>query len=131
MQKSKLEYLKDIQKALKTYNEEHDTIDFSLIQKIYNHANNLDNLDMQSIQELNDFIENNTISITHLANIYLDENGKKILNKTLNKIVPFKVSKPQSHIKFIKSKESSIIKFLYQNKKVKVLCKTKQQQKAA
>ena len=77
MQKNKLNYLRDIKEALKTYNEEHQIVDFELIQKIYGYSENLDNLTEIELHELDSFIAENTISIHHLANIYLDKKGEE------------------------------------------------------
>ena len=105
MQKNKLNYLRDIKEALKTYNEEHQIVDFELIQKIYGYSENLDNLTEIELHELDSFIAENTISIHHLANIYLDKKGEENLNHMLTKMLPLQITKPQSNIKFIKGKE--------------------------
>ena len=123
MQKSKLNYLRDIKEALKTYSEEHHTLDFELIQRIYGYSENLDNLTEAEVQMLDDFIAENTISIHHLANIYLDKKGEENLNQMLTRIAPFQITKPQSNISFIKGKEDTLTGALYQVNKVKVLCK--------
>ena len=123
MQKSKLNYLRDIKEALKTYSEEHHTMDFELIQKIYGYTENLDDLTEEELQTLNDFIAENTISIHHLANIYLDKKGEENLNHMLTRMVPLQITKPQSNIRFIKGKENSLTGAIYQINKVRVLCK--------
>ena len=105
MVKEKISYLKSIRNALKTYNEEHDVIDFKLVKKIYDLTNNLDNITKEDKQKLDDFISENTISIKHLANIYLDEKGKTSLNHMIARIIPLQVTKPQCNIKLIKGLE--------------------------
>lgn len=123
MQKNKLNYLRDIKEALKTYNEEHQIVDFELIQKIYEYSENLDNLTEIELHELDSFIAENTISIHHLANIYLDKKGEENLNHMLTKMLPLQITKPQSNIKFIKGKEEILTDAIYQINKVRVLCK--------
>lgn len=123
MQKNKLNYLRDIKEALKTYNEEHQIVDFELIQKIYGYSENLDNLTEIELHELDSFIAENTISIHHLANIYLDKKGEENLNHMLTKMLPLQITKPQSNIKFIKGKEEILTDAIYQINKVRVLCK--------
>lgn len=123
MQKNKLNYLRDIKEALKTYNEEHQIVDFELIQKIYGYSENLDNLTEIELHELDSFIAENTISIHHLANIYLDKKGEENLNHMLTKMLPLQITKPQSNIKFIKGKEELLTDAIYQINKVRVLCK--------
>ncbi len=131
MLKNKLSYLKSIRNALETYNEENSSIDYSLIQKIYDYTNNLENLDKKELQELDKFITENTISIHHLANIYLDKKGEENLNNMLVKIIPLQVTKPQCNIKLIKGKEEILTDAMTEENKVKVLCKTRKQSKAA
>ena len=131
MLKNKLSYLKSIRNALETYNEENSSIDYSLIQKIYDYTNNLENLDKKELQELDKFITENTISIHHLANIYLDKKGEENLNNMLVKIIPLQVTKPQCNIKLIKGKEETLTDAMTEENKVKVLCKTRKQSKAA
>ena len=131
MLKSKLSYLKSIRNALKTYNEENDIIDYKLIKKIYNYANNLDNLTKEEMQELNDFIAENMVSVYHLANIYLDDKGEKNLNNMLIRIIPLQVTKPQCNIKVIKAEEEVLTNAITIETKKKVLCKTRKQSKAA
>lgn len=131
MLKNKLSYLKSIRNALETYNEENSSIDYSLIQKIYDYTNNLENLDKKELQELDKFITENTISIHHLANIYLDKKGEENLNNLLVKIIPLQVTKPQCNIKLIKGKEEILTDAMTEENKVKVLCKTRKQSKAA
>ena len=128
---NKLSYLKSIRNALETYNEENSSIDYSLIQKIYDYTNNLENLDKKELQELDKFITENTISIHHLANIYLDKKGEENLNNMLVKIIPLQVTKPQCNIKLIKGKEEILTDAMTEENKVKVLCKTRKQSKAA
>lgn len=123
MQKNKLNYLRDIKEALKTYNKEHQIVDFELIQKIYGYSENLDNLTEIELHELDSFIAENTISIHHLANIYLDKKGEENLNHMLTKMLPLQITKPQSNIKFIKGKEEILTDAIYQINKVRVLCK--------
>ena len=131
MLKNKLSYLKSVRNALETYNEENSSIDYSLIQKIYDYTNNLENLDKKELQELDKFITENTISIHHLANIYLDKKGEENLNNMLVKIIPLQVTKPQCNIKLIKGKEEILTDAMTEENKVKVLCKTRKQSKAA
>ncbi len=131
MLKNKLSYLKSIRNALETYNEENSSIDYSLIQKIYDYTNNLENLDKKELQELDKFITENTISIHHLANIYLDKKGEENLNNMLVKIIPLQVTKPQCNIRIIKGKEETLTDAMTEENKVKVLCKTRKQSKAA
>lgn len=131
MLKNKLSYLKSIRNALETYNEENSSIDYSLIQKIYDYTNNLENLDKKELQELDKFITENTISIHHLANIYLDKKGEENLNNLLVKIIPLQVTKPQCNIRIIKGKEETLTDAMTEENKVKVLCKTRKQSKAA
>lgn len=131
MLKNKLSYLKSIRNALETYNEENSSIDYSLIQKIYDYTSNLENLDKKELQELDKFITENTISIHHLANIYLDKKGEENLNNMLVKIIPLQVTKPQCNIKLIKGKEEILTDAMTEENKVKVLCKTRKQSKAA
>lgn len=132
MPKTKLAYLKSISEALKTYNDEHEALDFELVQRIYGYANNLDALTPDETQELDEFIAENTISIKHLANLYLDKKGEEDLNQRLNRMLPIRITKPQSNIKFIRGKEDILLDALHQENMVKVLCKTrKKYQKAA
>lgn len=125
MVKDKISYLKSIRNALKTYNEEHDVIDFKLVKKIYDLTNNLDNITKEDKQKLDDFISENTISIKHLANIYLDEKGKTSLNHMIARIIPLQVTKPQCNIKVIKGKEEVLTDAMTKDDKVKVLCKAR------
>ena len=104
MLKTKLAYLKGISEALKTYDSEHAVIDFELVQKIYNYANNIDNLTEEQLNELEDFINENTVSIKHLANLYLDKKGEADLNNRLNRMLPIQITKPQCRIKFVKGR---------------------------
>lgn len=131
MPKSKLNYLKDTQEALKTYSEEHNTLDFDLIQKIYGFTENIDNLTKSEFQLLDDFIAENTISIHHLANIYLDKKGEENLNQMLMKMLPLQITKPQSKIRYIKGKEESLTGAIFQVNKVKVLCKKRKKLQTA
>ena len=123
--KTKLAYLKSIAEALKTYNDEHDVLNFELVQKIYGYTNNLDTLTPSEKQELDEFIAENTISIKHLANIYLDKKGEEDLSHRLNRMLPIQITKPQSNIKFLKGKENELIEAMHQENMVKVLCKTR------
>ena len=131
MLKNKLSYLKSIRNALETYNEENSSIDYSLIQKIYDYTNNLEKKKKKELQELDKFITENTISIHHLANIYRDKKGEENLNNLLVKIIPLQVTKPQCNIKLIKGKEEILTDAMTEENKVKVLCKTRKQSKAA
>ncbi len=121
----KLEYLKKFQTALNTYNEETANIDLKQVRQMYEYAINLDSLNPIQKKELDDFIADNTISITHLANIYLDENGIPNLNKRLKRIKPLQVTKPQCNIRFIKGDTSVMHDAINPVNRVKVLCKTK------
>lgn len=132
MQKNKLTYLKNIREALNTYNEENDALDLEYIQKIYRYANNLEHLSLDEYKDLDEFIAENTISIEHLANIFLDKKGEENLNFKLIRMIPIQVTKPQSKIRVIKGKENELIGAMQQENMVKVLCKTrKKYQKAA
>lgn len=132
MQKNKLTYLKNIREALNTYNEENDVLDLEYIQKIYGYANNLEHLSLDEYKDLDEFIAENTISIEHLANIFLDKKGEENLNFKLIRMIPIQVTKPQSKIRVIKGKENELIGAMQQENMVKVLCKTrKKYQKAA
>ncbi len=132
MQKNKLTYLKNIREALNTYNEENDVLDLEYIQKIYGYANNLEHLSLDEYKDLDEFIAENTISIEHLANIFLDKKGEENLNFKLIRMIPIQVTKPQSKIRVIKGKENELIGAMQQDNMVKVLCKTrKKYQKAA
>lgn len=121
----KLAYLKNLKDAFKTYNDENDVIDFELIQRMYDYANRLDELTDVERQQLDDFLAENTISIEHLANIYLDKKGEENLNHMLTRMYPIQVTKPQCRIRFIKGKESILTGAIYQENKMKVLCKTR------
>lgn len=125
MHMNKLAYLKNLKDAFKTYNDENDVIDFELVQKMYDYANHLDKLTDEEKQQLDDFIAENTISIEHLANIYLDKKGEENLSHLLTRMFPIQVTKPQCKIKFIKGKENILTEAIYQSNKMKVLCKTK------
>ena len=127
----KLEYLKNFQSALKTYTEENQIIDIEKMRQIYEYATNLDNLTPLEKQQLDDFINDNTISITHLANIYLDENGISHLNYQLKRMMPMQVTKPQCKMRFLKGNETTLSEAINPVNRVKVLCKTKNQTKAA
>lgn len=118
-------YLKNLKNAFKTYNNENDIIDFELVQKMYDYANRLDELTNEEKQQLDNFIAENTISIKHLANIYLDKKGEEDLNRRLNRMLPIQITKPQSNIKFLKGKENELIEAMHQGNMVKVLCKTR------
>ncbi len=118
-------YLKNLKNAFKTYNNENDIIDFELVQKMYDYANRLDELTNEEKQQLDNFIAENTISIKHLANIYLDKKGEEDLNRRLNRMLPIQITKPQSNIKFLKGKENELIEAMHQENMVKVLCKTR------
>lgn len=131
MLKTKLAYLKGTSEALKTYNSEHPVIDFELVQKIYNYANNIDNLTEEQLNELEGFINENTVSIKHLANLYLDKKGKADLNNRLNRMLPIQITKPQCRIKFVKGKVETLSDAIFHHSTVKVLCKTRKHQKAA
>ena len=127
----KLEYLKRFQNALKTYNEENQTTDIDLAQKMYDYITNFDNLNENQKQKLNDFIEENTVSFKHLANLYLDENGILHLHKQLRRMKPFIITKPKSNMRVVKGNELLLNEAINKSVPVKVLCKTKNQQKAA
>ena len=131
MPKSNLTYLKEISEALRVYNDENENIDFELIQKIYGYASNLENLSEEEKRELDDFIAANTFSIRHLASLYLDEAGRKNLNRQLTRMAPIQMTKPQSHIKLIKGSESALKEALKDETKVKVLCKTRKKYRKA
>lgn len=98
---------------------------------MYEYAINADSLNPVQKKALDDFIAENTISITHLANIYLDENGITNLNKRLKKIKPLQVTKPQCNMRFIKGDTLTLHDAINPVNRVKVLCKTKNQLKAA
>lgn len=127
----KLEYLKRIQAALNTYNTENQIIDLPKIRQIYEYTTHLDDLTDMQKQQLNDFIDENTISIQHLANIYLDEQGIHNLNQQLKRMRPIQITKPQCNMRFIKGNENVLTEAINPTNRVKVLCKTKNQQKAA
>ena len=127
----KLEYLKKFQTALNTYNEETQNIDLEQVRQMYEYAINTDALNPVQKKALDDFIAENTISITHLANIYLDENGITNLNKRLKKTKPLQVTKPQCNMSFIKGDTLTLHDAINPVNRVKVLCKTKNQLKAA
>lgn len=127
----KLEYLKKFQTALNTYNEETQNIDLEQVRQMYEYAINTDSLNPVQKKALDDFIAENTISITHLANIYLDENGITNLNKRFKKIKPLQVTKPQCNMRFIKGDTLTLHDAINPVNRVKVLCKTKNQLKAA
>lgn len=127
----KLEYLKRIQAALNTYNTENQIIDLPKIRQIYEYTTHLDDLTDMQKQQLNDFIDENTISIQHLANIYLDEQGIHNLNQQLKRMRPIQITKPQCNMRFIKGNKNVLTEAINPTNRVKVLCKTKNQQKAA
>ena len=127
----KLEYMNKFRAALTTYQEENQTIDLPKIRQIYEYASNLDNLDSTQKKELDTFIDENTTNITHLANIYLDENGISNLTKQLKRIRPIQITKPQSKIRFVKSDINILYDAINPVNRVKVLCKIKNQSKAA
>lgn len=127
----KLEYMKRFRSALTTYQEENQTVDLPKIRQIYEYANNFDNLTAKQKEQLDTFIDENTISITHLANIYLDENGISNLTKQLKRIRPIQITKPQCNIRFIKGDIDILYNAINPVNRVKVLCKTKKQPKAA
>lgn len=131
MPNKQLEYLKAFKSALQTYKKENDIIDFRLIQRMYEYTNNLDSLTNEQLNQLDTFIAENMVSIEHLANVYLDENGKANFKNRLVRMLPIQVTKPQCRIKFIKGTEKSLIKAINPENKVKVLCKTRKQIKAA
>ncbi len=131
MQSKKLKYLKKISEALKIYNKENETIDFQLVQKVYQYATNFDHLTPEELQTLDNFIEENSVNITHLATLYLDKKGKENLNNRLIRMLPIQITKPQSKIKLIKGKEKDLNNAIYQSHKVKVLCKSPKALKVA
>lgn len=125
-----LEYLKKFQNALNAYNEENQNVDIKLARKMYEYITNFDNLNNTQKQKLNNFIDENTISIKHLANIYLDENGINYLHKQLRRMKPLMISKPKLNIRIVEGKELLLNEIINQNTPVKVLCKTKIQKAA-
>lgn len=125
-----LEYLKKFQNALNAYNEENQNVDIKLARKMYEYITNFDNLSNTQKQKLNNFIDENTISIKHLANIYLDENGINYLHKQLRRMKPLMISKPKLNIRIVEGKELLLNEIINQNTPVKVLCKTKIQKAA-
>ncbi len=127
----RLSYLKSVQSALKTYREENKTIDYELVRKIYNYANKIDNLTNKEKDELDQFIAENTISIHHLANIFLDKKGEEDLNHRITRMVPIQLTKPQSNVKTIKAPEADLTRAMHQTEMVKVLCKTRKKIKKA
>lgn len=131
MIKDKLSYLKSISEALKTYNEQNTIIDYELVKKIYEYTNKLDELTLGEKKELDDFITENTISIEHLANIYLDKKGEESLNYRLTRMLPIQLTNHQSKIRFIKGKEEELKSAMQQTSMVKVLCKKGNVSKAA
>lgn len=131
MIKDKLSYLKSISEALKTYNEQNTIIDYELVKKIYEYTNKLDELTLGEKKELDDFITENTISIEHLANIYLDKKGEESLNYRLTRMLPIQLTNHQSKIRFIKGKEEELKDAMQQTSMVKVLCKKGNVSKAA
>ena len=131
MIKDKLNYLKSISEALKTYNEKNTIIDYELVKKIYEYTNKLDELTLGEKKELDDFITENTISIEHLANIYLDKKGEESLNYRLTRMLPIQLTNHQSKIRFIKGKEEELKGAMQQTSMVKVLCKKGNVSKAA
>ena len=127
----KLKYMKNFKNALETYREENEIIDLPKIRQIYEYATNLDDLTAKQKQTLDDFIEENTVSFTHLANIYLDQNGISNLNKQLKRIKPIQITKPQCNVRFIKGDITELYDAINPVTRVKVLCKIKNQSKAA
>ncbi len=125
-----LEYLKKFQNALNAYNEENQNVDIKLARKMYEYITNFDNLNNTQKQKLNNFIDENTISIKHLANIYLDETGINYLHKQLRRMKPLMISKPKLNIRIVEGKELLLNEIINQNTPVKVLCKTKIQKAA-
>lgn len=123
MIKDKLNYLKSISEALKTYNEQNTIIDYELIKKIYEYTNKLDEITLEEKKQLDNFIKENTISIQHLANIYLDKKGEESLNHRLTRMLPIQLTNHQSKIRFIKGKEDELKGAMQQTSMVKVLCK--------
>lgn len=123
MVKDKLNYLKSISEALKTYNEQNTIIDYELIKKIYEYTNKLDEITLEEKKQLDNFIKENTISIQHLANIYLDKKGEESLNYRLTRMLPIQLTNHQSKIRFIKGKEDELKGAMQQTSMVKVLCK--------
>lgn len=123
MIKDKLNYLKSISEALKTYNEQNTIIDYELIKKIYEYTNKLDEITLEEKKQLDNFIKENTISIQHLANIYLDKKGEESLNYRLTRMLPIQLTNHQSKIRFIKGKEDELKGAMQQTSMVKVLCK--------
>ena len=126
----KIEYLKKFRNALNTYNKENHPSDLTRIRQMYEYATNLDNLNEIQRKELNDFIAENTISLTHLANIYLDTQGIDHLNHQLKRMEPIHLTPTDSNMRFIKGDETVLSEALHPTVRVKVLCKTKNQLKA-
>lgn len=127
---NKLDYLKRFKNALNTYNEENQIADMHLVRKMYEYITDFDNISETQKQKLNDFIEENTVSFKHLANIYLDESGINHLHKQLRRMKPFMVTKPKSNVRIVKGNELLLNETINKSVPVKVLCKTKIQKAA-
>ena len=106
MPNSKLSYLKRLKEAFNTYNSEIEDKDLALLEKMYEYANDIDNINKQAKEELDTFIKEYSVSIEHLANIYLDNKGKTNLKHMIRKMLPIQVTKPQCRIRIIKGKEN-------------------------
>ena len=131
MPNSKLSYLKRLKEAFNTYNSEIEDKDLALLEKMYEYANDIDNINKQAKEELDTFIKEYSVSIEHLANIYLNNKGKTNLKHMIRKMLPIQVTKPQCRIRIIKGKENVLSNAIYQKSKVKVLCKKRNFPKAA
>lgn len=121
MYKNKLDYLKNLQTALRNYQEESRVIDLEFVNKIYEYSSRLDDLSDSERLQLDSFIEDNQIEISHIANIYVD--NKEILYERLTWSFPMKVAIPSARIKFVKGKNNDLSSAMKPKDKIKILCK--------
>ncbi len=92
-----IEYIKNAKTAFQTYIDK-DDIDYNLCKKIYDYIQNAENLNDNEKNELDEFINENTIRIINIANIYTNPENKKTLKKQFIKMMPLTIAKPDSRI---------------------------------
>lgn len=128
MEKNTNDYIKQAANAFKNYQNTHDVPDMKFIRKIYEYILKIDELSEEEKNQLNDFIKNNQIDLSHIANVYLNSNNQENFKKRLMWMYPFHLSKPKSSIRKVKCNINIIRNLVKEKEKVKMLCRS---QKAA
>lgn len=93
-----------------------------ICNKINEYINKLENLNEEEINELTNFINENTIVQEHIADIHIPEDRNRTVKSKFKRIIPMKLSKPAGKIYKANGKFKNIVK---QNNVVKIRRLTK------